>query len=175
VSVQPADEPPDDRAAGWRPHPQHPTVQRYWDGTAWTAEHRFAPLEPVDDLPAPRLEADVAVASRVAQYTRDAIRGASGGAWLGAAFGIPWIHLGTSYLLAASVDDCSEQPQAAWVLGLGAAMWLASVAAAERGMRLLDVRMWVRVLVVTFAGLYSAAFVYTGLVLVAMAAFCFGC
>lgn len=30
-------------APGWYEHPEHPTVQRYWDGSCWTGEHRFAP------------------------------------------------------------------------------------------------------------------------------------
>lgn len=33
------------RNAGWYAHPEHATVQRYWDGTAWTGEHRFALAE----------------------------------------------------------------------------------------------------------------------------------
>lgn len=27
--------------AGWHRHPGHPTVERYWDGSRWTGEHRF--------------------------------------------------------------------------------------------------------------------------------------
>jgi hypothetical protein len=90
----------------------------------------------------------------------------------------PWasrVHLGASVLLAETVEDCSPQPQAGWVLALGAAMWLAALAAAERGVRLLDLRIWLRVVVVTLVGLYSAWFVYVGVVLVALAAFCLGC
>lgn len=37
--MSPADDP---AQPGWHAHPEHETVQRYWDGTCWTGEHRFA-------------------------------------------------------------------------------------------------------------------------------------
>lgn len=33
--------PTEPQLAGWRQHPEHAMVERYWDGGAWTTEHRF--------------------------------------------------------------------------------------------------------------------------------------
>lgn len=59
----------DDPAAGWYRHPEHPGVERYWDGASWSGEHRFAP---VPDQPAtaarPELPATELLAQRAAAW-----------------------------------------------------------------------------------------------------------
>lgn len=35
--------PPASSTPAWHPHPDYPTIERYWDGERWTDEHRFAP------------------------------------------------------------------------------------------------------------------------------------
>jgi hypothetical protein len=34
--------PPAFTAPGWHPHPDYPSIERFWDGWRWTGEHRFA-------------------------------------------------------------------------------------------------------------------------------------
>jgi len=164
------DRPPSDGAhAGWRAHPQHPTVERYWDGTRWTGEHRFAPL--VYDADARAL----AAAERDDAATRTGWQPRPGWQWLAAAFGVPWAYLAGGVGLADTVDDCSGETQAWVAAGVGLAMVLWAAAAAERGLRLLDVRMWLRVVVVTFSAMYSFAFVFAVLAAISIASFCWGC
>jgi hypothetical protein len=31
---------PDDLTPGWKPHPEHPTQDRFWNGSAWTSKVR---------------------------------------------------------------------------------------------------------------------------------------
>jgi hypothetical protein len=170
MSIQPeADAPPDGAAAGWHQHPQHPTVQRYWDGSGWTGEHRFAPLEVGEDSLLPETRIDVRERLAVTWAER-------GGVMLGVAYGLPWIYVGAAYGLAGTVHRCSSsEPQLAFACGLGGAMWLGSLAALERGLRLLDLRMWLRVVVAALTSLYSAVFVYYGVGLIALASWCLSC
>jgi Domain of unknown function (DUF4190)/Protein of unknown function (DUF2510) len=33
--------PPASSTPAWHPHPDYPTIERYWDGEHWTGDHRF--------------------------------------------------------------------------------------------------------------------------------------
>lgn len=59
---------------GWQAHPEHPTIERYWDGHQWT-EHRFAANTdgPVTESLAAR-PADPAEPGWIRQYYRDVRR-----------------------------------------------------------------------------------------------------
>jgi hypothetical protein len=161
-------QPPDDREPGWHPHPKHPTVQRYWNGAAWTGEHRFAPT----DDPGAEL---MRTADRLAAHTDDAGLPNEGAIWLAGGFGLPLVYFAGAWIVAEGIDDCSADTEANVALVVGVFLWLAAVAAVERGLRLLDVRMWLRVIVVAVSGLYSAYVVYIGLIVIALSAWCFGC
>jgi hypothetical protein len=58
ATVSDNDVPPERSTPGWHAHPEHSTVERYWDGQRWT-EHRFA--SKFDDAsPRPRPETSAA-------------------------------------------------------------------------------------------------------------------
>ena len=55
ISPPTEQQPPASSTPAWHPHPEHPTVERYWDGESWTGEHRFAidpAYEPAQYVPA---------------------------------------------------------------------------------------------------------------------------
>lgn len=174
MSLPPAsdhDRPPEDREPGWHEHPQHPTVQRYWDGAAWTGEHRFALTAPGDEAVARILGASDGHAP-AADYSGVPSEGAL---CLAAAFGVPLLYGAGAMMVAEGIDDCSADTEANWVLVIGVFMWVGTVVAAERGLRLLGVRMWLRAIVVAVSGLWSAGVVYYSLIFISLSALCFGC
>ena len=165
------DEAPGNPDPGWHMHPQHPTVERYWDGEAWTSEHRFAQPVPGDDE-----RRDASPEDDTAPSARDLSPAVSGSLWLAGAFGLPIVYMGGAQLVLNSPDDCATDADLNWLFGVGIVMCLVTAAAAERGMRLLDARLWVRAVVAAVSALFSGYLAYSALLaVVLLSAVCSGC
>lgn len=144
--------------------------ERYWDGAAWSGEHRFA--APADDGTAQDGYGALRVAIAEARLG-DYVAAVPGGVWLVVGYAAPLLYLVCGERIATSLHDCTRQPEENWALGLGTAIGMAAAASCLRGCRMLALRWWAQALVVAGSMTLSAACVYVVvLVLIAFSSIC---